>query len=93
MSDMNTIYSLLHESGHIIIGSKRSYVKEYKSIIKGNVDGRHTRSNIYKYKKFKEEIDAWDLGYKLSKKLKLNIDRDKYENYAAKCVNTYLKYL
>lgn len=91
--DINIIYSVLHECGHSIIGGKRSYHKKFKSIVKADIDGRHTKSNLYRFKKLKEEIDAWEEGYKLAKKLRIDIDKDHYDVYAAKCVNTYIKYL
>lgn len=92
-SQKNLIFSALHECGHVIIGSRRSYNKNFKSILKEEIDGRHANSNIYKYKKIKEEIDAWEEGYKLSKKLLLEIDKDEYDKYAAKCVATYIRQL
>lgn len=91
--DINIIYSALHECGHVILGSKKSYHKKFKSVVKADIDGRHSRSNIYRYKKLKEEIDAWERGYKLSKKLKLDINKDEYDVYASKYVNTYIKNL
>jgi hypothetical protein len=85
------IFTLLHECGHIRIGSKKSFSKKFKDIIKADLDGRHERSYIYRYKKLREEIDAWESGYKLSKKLRIKIDKDIYDDYAARCFNTYVK--
>lgn len=84
------IYSALHECGHIVIGNRDNYHIDYKSIVKADsVDGRHYRSNLYKYKKLKEEIDAWEEGYVLSKKLGIIINKDEYDKYAAKNFVTY----
>lgn len=84
------IYSALHECGHIVTGNRDNYHIDYKSIIKADsIDGRHYRSHLYKYKKLKEEIDAWEEGYILSKQLGIRINKDDYDKYAAKCFVTY----
>ena len=84
------IYSALHECGHVIIGNSSNYYRDFKSIVKADtIDGRHYRSNLYKYKKLKEEIDAWEKGYKLAKKLGISINKDDYDKYAAKYFVTY----
>jgi hypothetical protein len=89
-SSKSFIYSALHECGHIIVGNGNNYNRDYKAIVKAdNIDGRHYRSNIYKYKKLKEEIDAWEAGYLLSKKLEIPINKDDYDKYAAKNFVTY----
>lgn len=85
------IYSALHECGHVVIGNSDNYYRDYKSIVKADsVDGRHYRSNLYKYKKLKEEIDAWEQGYILGKKLGIRINKDDYDKYAAKNFCTYV---
>ena len=85
------MYSFLHECGHIIVSDKRSYKKNYKILNKGYVDGRHTKGLLYKYKQLREEILAWEKGFKLSKKLGININKEEYDEYASKCFNTYIK--
>jgi len=84
------IYSALHECGHIVIGNRDTYHIDYKSIVRADsIDGRHYRSNLYKYKKLKEEIDAWEEGYVLGTKLGIRINKDDYDKYAAKNFVTY----
>ena len=85
------IYSLLHECGHIIVSDKKSYNKNYKILNKGYLDGRHTKGLLYKYKQLREEIQAWEKGFKLSKKLGINIKKEDYDKYASICFNTYTK--
>ena len=85
------IYSLLHECGHIIVSDKKSYNKNYKILNKGYLDGRHTKGLLYKYKQLREEIQAWEKGFKLSKKLGININKEDYDKYASVCFNTYTK--
>lgn len=91
-TEKNLLYSALHECGHVIIGTRKSYYKKYKAIAKASMDARHEKSDVYKYARFREEIDAWEEGYKLSKKLSLDIDKEDYDKYASKCFKTYIKY-
>jgi hypothetical protein len=91
-SQSNILFAALHECGHIVVGNKDNYHRDYKSIIKADtVDGRHYRSNLYRYKKIKEEIEAWEEGFKLSKKLGIDVDKDDYDKYASKYLITYTK--
>ena len=83
------VYSALHECGHIVVGNRDNYNRDYKSIVKADVDGRHYRSNLYKYKKLREEIEAWEEGYILGKELGLRINKDDYDKYAARNFVTY----
>jgi len=85
------MYSLLHECGHIIVSDKKSYNKNYKILNKGYVDGRHTKGLLYKYKQLREEIQACESGFKLSKKLGIKINKEDYDKYASVCFNTYTK--
>lgn len=89
-SAKSIVYTSLHECGHIVIGHRKSYFKDYKAIVRADsVDGRHYRSNLYKYKKIKEEISAWEEGYRLANKLGIKIDKDDYDKFAAKNLVTY----
>ena len=86
------LYSLLHECGHIKIGNYDSYNKEFKSIAIANWDSRHSRSNIYRYKKLKEEMDAWEEGKNIAKECGIRLNKDRYDKYAAKCFMSYVKF-
>lgn len=85
------LYTLLHECGHVVVGNYDSYKKEFKSITIADQDSRHCKSNIYRYKKLKEEMDAWEEGKLLAKKLKIRINKDKYDKYASKWFMTYVR--
>lgn len=90
-SKENQIYSFLHECGHIILSNKSNYNKDFKVINDADVDARKMRSDLYKYKQLREEIEAWECGYELANQLKIRINKDKYDAYAAKCFKTYVK--
>jgi hypothetical protein len=85
------IYSFLHECGHIIVSNKKYYKKNFKILHKAHIDGRHAKSNLFKYKQLREEIQAWESGFKLSEKLGIKINKEDYDKYASKCFNTYIK--
>jgi hypothetical protein len=86
------LYTLLHECGHVAISENDNYEKEFKSLsIADDLDSRHSRSNIYRYKKLKEEIDAWEEGKKLAKRLKIRLNKEDYDKYASKWFMTYVK--
>jgi hypothetical protein len=92
-SERDQVFTLLHECGHLVVSKKRSYERDYKSLNIANfVDARHTNSNMYKYKKLREEMMAWEEGYKLATKLGLEIDQEEYDKYASKCWMTYVKF-
>ena len=80
------IYSALHECGHVI-NNRKSSIKDCKILEKGS------KTNLFKYKKLQDEINAWEEGYKLAKELKIRINKEKYDSYASMNFNTYVKYL
>lgn len=86
------LYTLLHECGHIVIGNYDTYKKEFKSLTIADSDSRHVRSNIYRYKKLKEEMDAWEAGKNIAKELGIRLNKEKYDKYAAKWFMTYVKW-
>lgn len=88
----NLIFSALHECGHVIyIGKKDS--KDFKILDKGYYSAKFTKTNVYKYKKLQDEMNAWEEGYKLAKQLRIRINKEEYDLYAAKNFNSYVKYL
>ena len=94
LSSKNQIYSILHECGHLLVQMNGvEYGKRFKSQLEGLVDKRKCRSLRWRVDFLKEEYDAWDRGLELAKQLKLNIDYDKYYNYASKCLASYCKWV
>jgi len=92
-NQQHLLYTLLHECGHVAILSNSTYKKEFKSLSVAEMkDNRHFRSNIYKYKLLKEEMDAWEEGKKLAKKLNIRVNKEKYDAYASKWFMTYVKW-
>lgn len=93
-SKLHTLYTLAHEAGHLVLYKDKNYGIEYRSVTYAeNVDARHGKSRMYRYKKLQEEINAWEEGYKLMLKLGIKVDYEDYSYYAAKWVQTYINYL
>ena len=90
----NKLYSTLHECGHLLVQQNvNSYEKRYKSQVEGLFDKRKCRSVRWRIDFLKEEYDAWDRGYKLAKRLKIPINRERYYDYASKCLATYCRWV
>jgi len=87
------LYSLLHECGHIKTFNQKNYYKKYRILEKAESNGNLKKTNIYKYQKMMEEIQAWENGYKLAKKLGVKINKREYFMEAAKWVGTYRRCL
>ena len=86
----NKLYSALHECGHLLVQKNIfSYEKRYKSQVDGISDGRRRKSLQWRIDFLKEEYDAWDRGFRLAKRLKIPINKGRYDNYASKCLKTY----
>jgi hypothetical protein len=41
----------------------------------------------------REEIEAWETGLKIAKKLMIEIDRKDYDKYASNCLMRYMREL
>lgn len=83
-SKRNVLYTLLHETAHAIQYNSKWHkqwgkIPERDSLVKMIHDIR-------------EEIDAWDKGYKLAKRLNLEVDQEDYEKFASKHISSYIYY-
>ena len=77
-------YSLLHESGHVIIdiNNKKSKIfSEYKEKIKSKKDFISL---------LEEEISAWKEGSKLCEELKLAVNNNFLQKFIAECITSYV---
>jgi hypothetical protein len=82
-----TFYVLLHEIGHMMLcQNNRMYEERYNAVF----EAFHSASLTHKIKRVEEELDAWKTGFKLSKRLKLYVNRRRFEQVKSRCVTTYL---
>lgn len=80
------IFTVLHESGHIIAGGKKAvYELTYTPTSKKKTDK-------YKILRVMNEVRAWDAGERLAFRLGIYIDRDKYSTYRARYLKKYMKW-
>lgn len=83
------IYSMLHELGHTVIHGKKNFAEKYYRTYE--IGGHVAIDLVASAQIMKEEIEAWDQGLKLAKKLGIKIDRKDYERYASKCLMNYMR--
>lgn len=89
------LYTLLHECGHVLVQKNTiSYNKKYPATAKMNsyksINKQLERSPKYKVDIISEEIDAWDRGRKLAKRLDIYINNEKYNDMSSKCIYSYI---
>ena len=91
-TDEHKCYALLHELGHHRNRSPktRDYRKRFRLLSEAEKQGKPIRSHAYRVQIIEEEIQAWRNGETIAKQLDLKIDSNKYHNYAAKWVMTYI---
>jgi Zn-dependent peptidase ImmA (M78 family) len=88
----NMIFSILHEIGHhLAFTNRKTYKNRFPVLYKqrfgeGNIN---KRTNRYRMEVIIEEHDAWKRGERLAKKLKLDINGDRYYTYASRWVKSY----
>lgn len=88
-SDEIALYCLLHEMGHaILFGREKTYEREFDHVY----HNFSRQSMTYRLTIIQEELDAWKEGLKLANRLKIKVDRRKYEIYKTKCISTYLSW-
>ena len=81
-------FSLLHESGHVILdmGSMTTKYMKMQSDIKENIKSKKDLIN-----ELNEEILAWNLGKNLSFEMFHEIDTSKYNEIKTGCIMSYIK--
>jgi len=87
------LYALLHECGHLIIRKSKDYKSKYPVSCKLQSKNKQIEGSIaYKMDVVREEIEAWDKGKDLAKRLNIHLDEQKFLNLVNKCVMTYIEW-
>lgn len=84
----NRLYSFLHECGHIIIADNKKYFRKQYPIAAKNM--RRNNSLLSNIETIEEEIEAWKVGERLARRLKIKLNKEKYKMYAARFIMTYV---
>jgi len=87
------VFYLLHECGHVLI-FENGFFWDFNIRNKYHVNEPEVEADNRKYKIFTvaEEIEAWQRGYRLAKKLNIRIDKSELEEYMHKAIKKYLKW-
>jgi hypothetical protein len=77
---------LIHECGHALAYDARARLKK-----------RHIEPDgstfVSRLTWFEEELDAWNRGWRLSRRLKLNITRETFDEVRTECLKSYVKWM
>ena len=90
------LYSLLHECGHILVQKNAErYEKSYPATARMNcyatTNRQFEKSPKYRVDVLAEDIEAWRRGKSLANRVGLYIDEEKYNEFSAKCVYSYIQ--
>ena len=98
----NSLLSLfLHECGHILIYEARSKQTSVKARPIAGCNRRDYLSNKRRYGKntckrkvaiVTEEIEAWERGWELGRRLSIRLSKQKFENVRIKALMTYMRW-
>ena len=90
-SSLRTIlFSLLHELGHYLVGdTNERFFRGYHSAGTPSVRKLFT----HRVAVLDEELEAWERGWKLAKRLNVKLDRRAFERQRARWIVTYCKFV
>jgi len=85
------LYMLLHECGHHLIGFDKCDERfgmgyPYVNDPQINATFQHRIACL------EEEIEAWHRGWRLAKRLQLDLKRDQFDKVKLECLRTYIKW-
>ena len=85
-------YTLLHESGHVLIAQDSSKFEKEMPMYARSDDGRSARSKAYRVSTIAEELEAWKRGRRLAKRLTHHVDDMKYDKLITEGVMSYIEW-
>ena len=86
------LFALLHECGHALIRKNWTKFKtEFCAHAEHDGDGRKETKSL-KISTLEEEFEAWKRGWKLAKRLNLQLDKDAYTKHKNKYIMTYIEW-
>jgi hypothetical protein len=81
--EKNGLFALLHEAGHSLQNTNEFGPNHYKRI---DDEEQPTKFNMYR---FMNEVDAWDRGERLAKKLGIQLDNKEFSKSKEEALLTY----
>lgn len=92
------LHDLLHECGHLILHLNHKRYRErfpFSDMTEDLKNLRHRRSRRkskrYKVDEIAEEIEAWEQGKKLAKRLNIQLNKEKYHKHMTEGVWSYIE--
>jgi hypothetical protein len=92
MSPEKQLYMLLHECGHHLIGfdeGDERFGKGYPFV----EDPKYNTTFQHRFACFEEEIEAWNRGWRLGKRLGLELPREDFDKVRLDCLRSYTRWI
>ena len=92
LSPVNQCAILLHELGHHLVDSRSGIDERFiQGYPRQMIPSAHHEFN-HRLACLEEEMEAWNRGWKLAKRLKVSIKRDEFDEMRVKCLRSYIKW-
>lgn len=85
------LFMILHECGHHLIGYHEDDIRFGKGYPLVN-DPRFNVSFHHRLACLEEEIEAWNRGWNLASRLRINLDRNAFDKTRIDCLRGYVKW-
>lgn len=87
------LFILLHESGHLLIGSENSKESHrFKLGYPSSYDPTWKGKFVHRCIILEEEFEAWHRGKKLAKKLEIEINEEGWNDIKSRFIKSYLRW-
>ena len=83
------LHYLLHECGHHLIGMEEAHERFGKGYPRIGSRGV-VNSMAHRIACLEEEFEAWHRGWKLAKRLELEVDRQEFDRTRTECLKSYI---
>lgn len=91
LSYVNQSIVLLHELGHHLVGHDADNERFGQGYPRQNIPSVHKEFR-HRLACVEEEFEAWNRGWKLSRRLDLRLERSEFDDYRIKCLRSYMKW-
>ena len=85
------VYTMLHELGHALSYKSKGF--SYRSWKLSEMGESIAVDKVATVQIMREEMQAWENGLKIAKKLNIEVDKKDYDKYASTCLLRYMREL
>lgn len=85
------LHYLLHECGHHLIGMEEHHERFGKGYPRGG-DPKAVNNYEHRLACLEEEMEAWTRGWRLSNRLRLEVDREEFDKTRIDCLRSYVEW-